>query len=140
MSKKLALLLVLVLLLTLPFTACSSTKQRDSDSSSQEKTKASDSSSIDTSSGGSKYKISAPGVLPIVDEKVELEFMMPYKSTVTDYEDNKFTRHLEEMTNVKIKFNERTSKVNSCSSSQSPLETKTVNSPSFSFRAAAAVM
>jgi len=105
MSKKLALLLVLVLLLTLPFTACSSTKQRDSDSSSQEKTKASDSSSIDTSSGGSKYKISAPGVLPIVDEKVELEFMMPYKSTVTDYEDNKFTRHLEEMTNVKIKFN-----------------------------------
>lgn len=105
MSKKLALVLVVVMVSSLLFTACGSTsEQANGDTPSQEKNQEDTGDTTETAEVG-KYIISDPGVLPIVDEKIELEFVLPYKSTVTDYEDNKLTRFLEEKTNVKVKFN-----------------------------------
>lgn len=110
MKKKFAILLVLVMLVSLLFTACgqlakeSGKSKVEEDTLSQEDIQDKD-KSTEESSADNSYTISSPGVLPIVDRKVDLEVMLPYKSTVTDYEDNKFTRHLEEQTNVHIIFN-----------------------------------
>lgn len=42
---------------------------------------------------------------PISKEKVTLEFMMPNNGNVEDYETNKYTKEIERMGNIEIKFN-----------------------------------
>ncbi len=48
--------------------------------------------------------VSDKGVLPIVEETVELEVFIPQNTNVSDYEDNKLTAYLEETTNVKVNW------------------------------------
>lgn len=48
--------------------------------------------------------VSPPGVLPIVKEPVELTILIAQKSNVEDYDNNKMTRYMEEMTGVDIKW------------------------------------
>ena len=106
MSRNIVLSLVFIIVFSLLLTACSSnTGKTHGESSLEEKGQEDTSDAQDKAGESGKYTVSDPGVLPIVDEKVELEFILPYKPTVTDYEDNKFTKFLEEKTNVKIKFN-----------------------------------
>ena len=45
------------------------------------------------------------GSEPISKEKVTIEFMMSNNGTVEDYETNKYTKEIERMGNVEIKFN-----------------------------------
>ena len=48
--------------------------------------------------------MTAPGVLPIVTEPVTITIAMESNSTVTDYEDNAWTRWLEEQTGIDIEI------------------------------------
>lgn len=50
-------------------------------------------------------KISPAGEMPITSEKVEMSIFMAQNSTVSDYEDNKMTKWMEETTNVHINWN-----------------------------------
>ncbi|GHV50435.1 ABC transporter substrate-binding protein [Spirochaetia bacterium] len=45
-----------------------------------------------------------PGTLPVTQEKVDLRIFFQQESQVLDYVDNKFTKHLEEQTNVHINW------------------------------------
>lgn len=48
--------------------------------------------------------VSEQGVLPIVDEPIELTVMVAQNPAVTDYVDNKLTKYMEEKTNIKINW------------------------------------
>jgi hypothetical protein len=48
--------------------------------------------------------MTAPGVLPIVLEELEVTFAFVQNTTVTDFEDNKWTNWLEENTGINISF------------------------------------
>ena len=48
--------------------------------------------------------MTAPGVLPIVTEPVTITIAIESNSTVTDYEDNAWTRWLEEQTGIDIEI------------------------------------
>ena len=47
-------------------------------------------------------KLTPPGTFPIVEEKIELSYMIQSSPNVSDYDDNLLTQLLEERTNVKI--------------------------------------
>jgi putative aldouronate transport system substrate-binding protein len=53
-----------------------------------------------TADGG--VQLTQPGTFPIVQEMVELTYMIPSNQNVADYEDNHLTSLLEERTNVRI--------------------------------------
>ena len=46
--------------------------------------------------------LTAPGTFPVVEEQVELSYMMQSSSNVADYDNNYLTQFLEQRTNVKI--------------------------------------
>lgn len=50
-------------------------------------------------------QVSPAGEMPITSEKVELSIFMRQNSTVSDYEDNKLTKWMEETTNVHVNWN-----------------------------------
>lgn len=89
------------------FASCSQSSEEPSDSKSSAGSSAvSDSSSdkapaSDTGDGG--IVVSAPGELPITQEKVTLDvFIKHEESTLTDLKTNSFTLALEELTNVHL--------------------------------------
>ena len=59
------------------------------------------------SSGGnsnSAANVNAPGVFPIVKEKIDLKIGIPFNTTVTDFETNYYTLELEQKGNMDISF------------------------------------
>lgn len=48
--------------------------------------------------------VTAPGELPIVNEKITLTIGMPGRANVIDYDTNEFTKWLEEQTNIDLEF------------------------------------
>lgn len=60
--------------------------------------------SLETSSSGGSG-LSEPGMLPIVNDKVELEIMIGSSPLITNFEENHMTKKMEEWTNIHIKWN-----------------------------------
>lgn len=69
-------------------------------------TESSQSSSEGSQEGEStELEVSAAGEMPIVSEKVDMSVFLAQNSTVSDYEDNKMTKWMEETTNVHVLWN-----------------------------------
>lgn len=102
--KRLAVFLLAIALLVSFMAGCSGnqgttdTGSTDTGSSTTDK-----SSSSDTGSSGA-IQISAKGVLPITNEKLEITAFMAQSATVEDYETNKYTKFLEEQTNIHVNW------------------------------------
>jgi putative aldouronate transport system substrate-binding protein len=133
MKRTLLVFMALVMAFSLVLTGCSSSGSgKDTGSSPSTGTSGSTGSSGSKAPADEKSAYSEPGVLPIVEEKVDLEIMLPYYSYVTDYEDNKFTKMMEEKTNVHVVFNllpetEATDKLNLVLSSGADLPDVVMN-------------
>ena len=55
-------------------------------------------------SAGSGIQVSEPGVFPIVEERITLEFFAPQHAIVEDMATNTMTMYMEELTNVHIEW------------------------------------
>ena len=94
-------------------TTTTAAAKADSTKAADDKTEKSESAGDTAGEGG----ISAPGVYPIVDEKVDMTVFMTQVPAVTDYDDNRLTEYMEEKTNVRITWqlvsaNDREQKLN----------------------------
>ena len=58
----------------------------------------------ETTGAGVSIQLSSPGEYPIVQETIELDFIVPSVLHIEDYATNAVTQHLEEMTNIHINF------------------------------------
>lgn len=56
--------------------------------------------------GDDQSIVNAPGVFPIVNEPVTLKIMVKILGGVDSYSDNEFTRQFEQLTNIKIEWDE----------------------------------
>ncbi len=93
--------LTLALALAIMLSACST----PSSSSSSTGTSTSGGTSVSTANTTDESGVNPEGVFPIVNEKIELEVMVPSQANVEDMETNTFTQYYEELTNIHINWN-----------------------------------
>ncbi len=89
MKRKIIITLILVLSITSNFVGCKNKNDVTKDSNT----------TIDNSKIYTK-----PGEYPITKEKITLKFYVPQVPVVSDFNDNDFTRHMEELTNIHIEW------------------------------------
>ncbi|MGI6190035.1 MAG: extracellular solute-binding protein [Clostridiales bacterium] len=99
MKKRISLFLVLV------FIVCIVVSCAKTDEDAPVETGKEDAQILpDESADDGKIKISEKGVLPIVDKPIEIEVFMAKSAQVEDYDENKYTKFLEENTNIRVKW------------------------------------
>lgn len=109
MKRSLAIILTIVMMMAM-LTACAPAKTGNTpvdtppsgDNSGTAAPSPDDDGFIPSAYGG--IAVSAPGVLPIVKEPVELSILVAQHENVEDYDDNKMTLYMEEKTGVDIKW------------------------------------
>ena len=85
--------------------ACTSAPSNQTSSSAE--TSAADSSqsvSAENSASEASSNYNAPGELPIVKESVTIKICTPQNPSVQEYETNKYTKYIEDSTNIKLEF------------------------------------
>ncbi len=104
MKRKLSIFLIVVLCVSLIISGCTTRQQTNITEGTPSQTQSSGKTNNEVDKTEDDSIVTPAGTFPIVQEKVTLSLLYAQNPNVEDIETNKFTKYMEELTNVKIEF------------------------------------